>query len=104
MAFLRSANFFTGAAPGRLFQISTSRVVDQSAASFVRAASVPKLSALTTASASISVAWIVMLFVSFSMLKVIIFSLLNAASAAVMTVIALVENTCKRILRVTERN
>jgi hypothetical protein len=51
-AVARSLNFLIGAAPGRLFQISISRVVDQSAASFARAASVPKLSALTTASAS----------------------------------------------------
>ena len=53
-AVARSLNFLTGVAPGRLFQISTSRAAGQLAASLASAASLPKRSELGTASASLA--------------------------------------------------
>src|SRR4051812_6393005 len=94
----RFANFLTGDAPGRLFQISTSRAVGQFAASFARAASFPKRSVLGTASASCLVVWIVMLLVSFSTVKIFMLWTPCAAAAAITTLITPIDETGKQNL------
>src|ERR1700688_1657641 len=74
-AVARSLNFFNGFAPGRVFQISTNREAGQFSASFASVASLLKRSESGTASASFAEAWIVMLLVSFSIVKIFILNL-----------------------------
>src|SRR5579863_1403419 len=75
-AVTRSLNLRTGVSPGRLFQISASRAAGQFAASFANAPSLLNRSEFGTVSASFAELWMVMLFVSFSIVKCFIFRLL----------------------------
>jgi hypothetical protein len=101
-AVWRSLNFLTGLTPGRLFQISTSREAGQSAASLCRPDSFRKRSAFVTASASCTVAWAVMLFESFSIVRIfMVFCPLRGSAA--LTSITRVARLSKAIVLEIER-